>query len=168
MRRTSLLLVVFALNFGLVFVKWVVASPEEDVTACELVTHPTAHLNKVVFVTGKMLFSRFSDTVLAGCPLKDSPPLVVLDPGYEATPHVDFLEEPGTLEAIQPFLLTVRSKGKSPTIASACGKFSGQMFYQKDFHSGAPGTGQANGFGPTKIYRFAFVLKSVLQIASCR
>lgn len=138
------------------------AATADEVTPCDLM-RPKAFLSKTVSITGRVVFTMHGAFLVSDrCP-NQAQDVVILFPGAEGTPVVNFDLDPHAAELLRPFF---RPTGGT---TSACGVLFGEVFYRTRFHSRIEGAGpQGNGFGPRGAFRLAFVLRSVQEIRACK
>jgi hypothetical protein len=96
------------------------------------------------------------------CSRKVIPAAAVLLPRDPGVPEVDFEADQHALTSLKPYL---RLAGGA---ATACGTIVGEFVSKPKFRTERHGPIlQGNGFGPQGALRFAFILRSVIEISSC-
>jgi hypothetical protein len=128
----------------------VAAVSSAELSPCDFGNHGA--LGRNVLIRGRFGFTRHGMVIMTnGC--KSQPyAAVVLFPNTAYSPQVEFEVDPQAVERLQPFF---RVNGG---YATACGVLSGALFQKRHFR---------RGYGPTGIYRFALVLRSVDEIRPC-
>jgi hypothetical protein len=137
-------------------------SAGSELSTCDLM-HPKTPLGKPIIIAARALFTRHGTFLTSDTCSDHSQDIVILYPKLAGTPEVSFELDSQAIDLLKSFF---RPNGGT---TSACGIFSGQVFYKRDFHSKESGGGpQGNGFGPRGAFRLAFVLRSVNEIRSCK
>jgi hypothetical protein len=138
------------------------ASAGSELSTCDLM-HPKAFLGKPITIAARAIFTMHGAFLTSDTCSDRSQDIVILYPKIARTPEVSFELDSQAIDLLKAFF---RPNGGT---ALACGIFSGQVFYKRDFHSKEFGGGpQGNGFGPRRAFRLAFVLRSVNEIRSCK
>jgi hypothetical protein len=124
---------------------------------------PKTFLGKPIIIAARAIFTMHGAFLTSDTCSDRSQDIVILYPKLAGTPEVPFELDSQAMDRLKVFF---RPNGGT---ASACGIFSGQVFYKRDFHSKQFGAGQqGNGFGQRGAFRLAFVLRSVNEIRSCK